>query len=421
MGATSTHVKLCYNASNKTSLTLPCVKSVAEPFTTAASTTAPTSAAVANGSSSVGVILGGVVGGLVALGLALFFFRRRRAAASSSQRQCDVSAYIPPQPTAARSATAPSPTPRAPPSAELDYTNVRHLRQYLSTHPKLESMWMADVVSPIKTTALKGAESTHVTTMVGTKKVVLKGMPYMDVSPQIRQAFVEGLLTLHGKSLRHRHLTTLLGMTLVDSNGHTLLCGATEYMDHGSIGAVLLDAKTQLDPHQQTTIAIAIAEAIEFLHRQHGLAFGLVAPDKILVDGSLHTVKLNVLTLLVPFYDGIRTTNLLSNAGSTLHIPFVAPELRRRDTSPTAASDVYALAVMIGFIFTRKLPFSTVYHDKGLVRGDLHLVQHPKTMPYAAEVIPESFRALWKSALDVDPARRPTASHLLLALNELPH
>ncbi|KAF0772278.1 hypothetical protein AaE_002320 [Aphanomyces astaci] len=227
-----------------------------------------------------------------------------------------------------------------------------------SCHPKLKSA------------PLKGAENTHVTATVLRRKIVLKGMAYLDATPSTRRAFVEGLVAVHGMTLCHKHLTTLHGMTLVDTTGGVLLCAATDFM------------------------------------------------DQVLVDGSL--VKLNVLTLLYPYYHGIRTTNLLSNAGSSLHLQFMAPELRKTHGKFTPEADMYALAVMLGFVFTRTLPYADLYHDKGLVRGDLHLLEYPDTAPYDLELVPDALRPTMRRALQVDPSRRPTASQLLRALAALP-
>ncbi|RHY77096.1 hypothetical protein DYB30_010745 [Aphanomyces astaci] len=414
------HESVCYSANNTTNYTLNCIALVPTAPTALIASSPPettTNESSSPPSASVGPIVGGIIAGGLVILLGLLFFRRRRnnPAASSSNDHRRSPMYSPPMP--------PRSQPSRPPPSQtgLDYSNVRHLHRYLSTHPKLKSIWMHDVASchpKLKTAPLKGAESTHVTATVLRRKIVLKGMAYLDATPSTRRAFVEGLVAVHGMTLCHKHLTTLHGMTLVDTTGGVLLCAATDFMDQGSIGSLLLNPKTAMDRRQLAAIAVAIAEAVAYLHDEHGVAFGILAPDKVLVDGSL--VKLNVLTLLYPYYHGIRTTNLLSNAGSSLHLQFMAPELRKTHGKFTPEADVYALAVMLGFVFTRTLPYADLYHDKGLVRGDLHLLEYPDTAPYDLELVPDALRPTMRRALQVDPSRRPTASQLLRALAALP-
>ncbi|KAG9401241.1 hypothetical protein AC1031_010000 [Aphanomyces cochlioides] len=396
---------------NATNFTLSCTTATttrapsetASPQALDAPNAAP-AASEAKASSSNGATIGGVVGGLavvIAL-IAFIFYRRRRRQPNSSGYHAST--------TPKQSAPASPPALRTPDviddQGQVDFDQTKNLLKYLSTRSDLKELWMP--VSTLKTTALKGGNHMFTITDQNGKKLALKGIDYATASPETRHGFVQSILSI--RSVVHPQITSVAGVTLAHS--YTFFCVATEYMERGSIGSVLLDTKTELSTGDKVRMALETTRALLHVHSL-GRIYDTLSADKVLVNSKLEC-KLNVLQLMKAMFD---TVPKCRQSYGELTMPFLAPEVRRGGVANESA-DIYSLGVLLGFIFARKVPFSRLYHDVGFTRGDVYLTLHPDEippydeLPGASPELAELIQACWSSIKD----RRPTLHSIVQAL-----
>ncbi|MFW5470164.1 protein kinase domain-containing protein [Knoellia sp. CPCC 206435] len=165
-------------------------------------------------------------------------------------------------------------------------------------------------------------------------------------------------------------------------------------MDHltgGTVGAVVR-ARGHLAAGEVVTALVPIASTLARLHAV-GVVHGDVSPDNVLLDGGgrPYLADLGVARIV-----GERLSEVRGTEG------FVAPEVAL-GASPTAASDVHAVGALAWFCLTGSVP------DPAAVRG--RLAERVPGLPGALVTTVEG-------ALRLDPADRPGADELALALYE---
>ncbi|RHY28831.1 hypothetical protein DYB32_007388 [Aphanomyces invadans] len=301
-----------------------------------------------------------------------------------------------------------------------------------ASRPDLTDLWMSSL-DLVKANPLKGGDlDLKVVTIQGKKVVVRVLANAADASSTTSHAFFDSIQFI--RRIMHPHITSVLGVGCLQH--HEDVAVATEFMDQGSLGAYLLQLKKQPSSTAATLrgplhLALHIGRALDYLHTTHNLAFGSIHPDKVLVyrdstaddDNPRVGAKLSVFHLMArgphgAVYEPKRACS--NTSGLANNVAFLAPERRTyTDNEPTMASDVYALAVVAAMIWTTEAPHSALYHEQGLVRGDVFLYNHSDTFPYSSlPGMPTPLADLLRQCWQVHPASRPSVATLVAALEQ---
>jgi serine/threonine-protein kinase len=158
-----------------------------------------------------------------------------------------------------------------------------------------------------------------------------------------------------------------------------------------------------LSPDQAIAVCAQIANALAALHR-HGLAHRDIKPSNVMLTAD--GVK------VIDF--GIAANTGAPEAGGSdiFGTPsYLAPE-RLVGGDVTAASDVYALGVLIYWLLARELPWPAGSSADAI---QAHLSVHPAPLP-SIEDVPPQVADICLRCLEKDPDRRPTAAAVGTAL-----
>jgi WD40 repeat protein/tRNA A-37 threonylcarbamoyl transferase component Bud32 len=157
-------------------------------------------------------------------------------------------------------------------------------------------------------------------------------------------------------------------------------------------GITLAAACTDHDFAREDLLAaiLAVGEALAVVHAK-GIVHRDVSPNNIMIAPDRPAVLVDFDLIGGPAYARLTSTTPL---GGT--VPFIAPELLDGDDAPTAAADVYGLAMTTLF---------------ALVRGDMVPSKAMRDLPalLTRDEVPHAVRRALKAALDPDPTTR-TAS-----------
>eukprot|EP00977_Amphora_coffeiformis_P026558 scaffold27769_cov176-Amphora_coffeaeformis.AAC.9 len=143
-------------------------------------------------------------------------------------------------------------------------------------------------------------------------------------------------------SLRHPCITTIMG-AVVTSKSDPLL--VMEYVDHKALSDLLQKSTVHLDGDTILGLVRDITQGVQFLHNTTPpVIHGDLKSHNILVDSKFHG---KVTDFGISYKVGIKGT------------PFwMAPEILRRESDPTAASDVYSFGITLYEIYARKEPYA---------------------------------------------------------------
>ncbi|RHX98516.1 hypothetical protein DYB25_007558 [Aphanomyces astaci] len=429
------------------------VSSSPRPFSTIASALGPEAAVLGpssqppptDASSPAAPLVGGIVGGLVVVALLAFLLiqrsRRRPPPPSPDLEGVPYTAASiiftpnPPAPVVASAAGSSTPSVVRSDIDDDIILDANHsssaASRLVASRPDLIELWMPSL-DQVKPNPLKGGDKDlKVVTVHGHKLVVRTSSAsgFLDAVEFIRR-------------FRHPHITSVVGVGCLQTS-QSEVAVVTEFLDQGSLGAYL-SRTVELVPLTRLRLALDVGRALQYLHATHNLAYGGVHPDKILVyrdhaasfDENTIVVraKLNVFHLMTHeqrhqqrhqkrhLYQPKRTC-CIPSSGVPNFVPFLAPERRQRMDPPTKPSDVFALAVVVGMIWTNERPHAALYDQQGLVRGDVYLATHPEeTFPYLegklTGMAPSLSRVL-RQCWHVDPAARPTIDAVVATLEQL--
>ena len=208
------------------------------------------------------------------------------------------------------------------------------------------------------------------------------------------------------RGLATRHVVPIVA--LGESDGLTYL--VMPYYRGGSL-AQRLRALGRLGPDETLDLAAQLGKGLDALHDQ-GIVHRDVKPSNVLLDGT-GTAALTDFGLA----RAADSTHLTAD-GQILGTPhYLAPELIEGHEA-TRQSDIYALGCVLYECLTGKPPFG----DRRLAEiGFAHLTQQP---PDPRERRPEISAGLAHailSALEKDPAARPTTATALARMLRLGH
>lgn len=160
--------------------------------------------------------------------------------------------------------------------------------------------------------------------------------------------------------LRHPNIVQLYG--ICTEPGH--YCMVMQYMTNGSLYN-FLHSSHSLGWAQRWNIALDIGRGISHLHSQHILHRDLKSPNVLLEerDGELHA-KITDFGL-AKVKTETRTSTYASPMGT---LPWMAPEILGLMARYSPASDVYAYAIILWEIVTRKSPYAEAADAQVIIR-----------------------------------------------------
>lgn len=162
----------------------------------------------------------------------------------------------------------------------------------------------------------------------------------------------------------------------------------------------LIEQTGPLPPEQALTIAVQIAEGLDYAHRR-GLIHRDVKPQNVLLtpDGQVRIADF-----------GIAKSHLstaVTQAGMTFGTAdYISPE-QAQGMNATPQSDVYSLGVVLFEMLTGQLPFTG---DTPMAVALQHIQQTPPSVRRFNPSLPPALEAIVGRAMAKDPQRRPASA-----------
>ncbi|EGZ11206.1 hypothetical protein PHYSODRAFT_520017 [Phytophthora sojae] len=238
---------------------------------------------------------------------------------------------------------------------------------------------------------------------VAAKKLLLtRGVKADDV-----QSFAEEIeLTA---SLVHPYIVKFIGVAW---NNLTNLSMVIEYVPNGNLRDYLEKNIRILSwARDKIHIAIAIAEALEYLHsRTPGVIHRDLKFNNILLTKHLEPK-------LTDF--GVSRNMIDSTMTSGVGTPYwTAPEILEGDRY-TEKSDIYSFGVVLSELDTGRIPYSDAVMEDGSKVRPFHILQEVMAgamRPNFSRDCPPRIQRIGAACLSLDPRKRPTARELVLEL-----
>ena len=201
----------------------------------------------------------------------------------------------------------------------------------------------------------------------------------------------------------HRYVVQLsvvavMGAIIEPNEAPTLIM---EWMALGSLGELLHNESMVLTGETLLPMLQDIAQGLRFLHSANPkIVHGDIKSNNILVDARFHA---KVSDFGLSSKGGVKSTEA---AGT----PFwMAPELLRKETGNTTASDVYAFGITISEILSRRDPF---HGEKHLEVLNAIEAKHINKIPEVPITCSPEAKALMLDCLKANPAERPSAEEI---------
>ncbi|OQS01971.1 kinase [Thraustotheca clavata] len=186
-----------------------------------------------------------------------------------------------------------------------------------------------------------------------------------------------------------------------------------EYMDKGNLRQFLnnikqtcIDNNTKHDVTSMLFIAIAIADALNYLHKRR-IVHRDLKPLNVLIN-SKNEVKLADFGFSREDANG-RTDAMTMDIGTGF---WMAPEVCYKNDYSIEA-DIYSLGVILTELETLERP----YHD---IQANVHYIQmlvcQGELRPSLTSSCPEWYRQLTTACMEADPVDRPTAAQIAKTL-----
>ncbi|DAZ94320.1 TPA: hypothetical protein N0F65_012123 [Lagenidium giganteum] len=218
----------------------------------------------------------------------------------------------------------------------------------------------------------------------------------------------------------HAHIVTVIGITLLDSADYAVVA---ERMEKGTLSSVLKDEHTPLDAAARLKICLEVASGLDYLHRSVPKMYVRdLSSRKVLVNDDL-VCKIDAFSC---YLQSDRPSAIASFGAGTL--AWIAPELVTRPASADlTACNVFALGVLMCHVLADHAPYQDAIETWGSTRADLRLLQQikngAKLLPHenatAYTALAPALRQLVDACLQVQPASRPTAQHVVNQLEAL--
>ena len=163
----------------------------------------------------------------------------------------------------------------------------------------------------------------------------------MDEYSRLKAEFVEEMR--HLSKLRHPCITTVMGAVIAKHEEPMLVM---EYMDHGSLYDLVHNETLAIEGELILPILRDIAQGVQFLHTADPeVVHGDLKAQNILVDIRFRAKVADF---------GLSQKKKLGITGTPY---WMAPELLRRESHNTTASDVYSFGIILYEIYSRRDPY----------------------------------------------------------------
>ena len=204
----------------------------------------------------------------------------------------------------------------------------------------------------------------------------------------------------------HPHVVAIMGVCNHEYEFHIVM----ELVKGDSLNKIIfskvIKRKYNLTISLQNKIAHQICETIDFLHRHpKRIIHKDIKPGNILI----HEQTLNVKICDLGFAEAKKEhTALMHTEGKGNYCPgtitYMAPELLKSNGKATTKTDIWALAITLGEMYTETRLWE--YHMNP--RVEVYIIHKNKTKPNLSNV-PEFLRDLLEMSFDYDPDIRPSA------------
>ena len=213
---------------------------------------------------------------------------------------------------------------------------------------------------------------------------------------KLRADFVaEMRLVVH---LRHPNITTVLGAVLERGTDPILVM---ECMGRGSLYDLLHNDTVVLDSDIILPIVSDVVQGLEFLHSANPpVLHNDLKSANILVDDSFRAK-------VADFGLSGKARSSGGQPGTPL---WMAPELLRRESGPTTATDVYAFGVTLSEVFSRSDPYAGLDGARVLAEVAQCRAGAPLRRPSIGPAVPKMFVDLMQRCWAEAPAERPSMS-----------
>jgi len=216
---------------------------------------------------------------------------------------------------------------------------------------------------------------------------------------RLKRNFIDEMRLL--STLRHPNICTVMGSVTLGSDPMLIM----EYMQMGSLFSLLHNKTVPISGELILPILKDVAKGLRFLHSASPpVVHSDLKCANILVDSRLHAKVADF---------GLSQKKEVGAAGTPY---WMAPELLRRESDNTPASDVYSFGIILFEAYTRKVPYDGEDFDDVIKLVADKQVQKRPPLPKSA---PPQIQSMMTECFADNPNERPIFDELDVRLQRL--
>eukprot|EP00985_Skeletonema_marinoi_P004688 scaffold2027_cov148-Skeletonema_marinoi.AAC.17 len=216
---------------------------------------------------------------------------------------------------------------------------------------------------------------------------------------KLKRQFINEMRLL--STLRHPNICTVMGNVTLGSEPMLIM----EYMQMGSLFSLLHNETVPLSGELILPILQDVTKGLRFLHNASPpVVHSDLKSANILVDSRLHAKVADF---------GLSQKKEFGAAGTPY---WMAPELLRKESDNTPASDVYSFGIILFEAYTRKVPYDGEDFDDVIKQVADKSIQKRPPLPKSA---PPQITSMMTECLADNPNERPIFDELDVRLKRL--